>query len=177
MTLVARTRTRSAGALVDARRAIGGLVTAAVTAVWWSDIISASTPYRNPRFQTLIFGTFATLGMALTVLGVFAVVSFLVSARLQEMGVRLAIGASPGSIVRLVVRQALAPVGAGLCVGLIATQWLKPVAEAQLYAVDVRDPRSLVMAGIAVVSATVLAAYLPARRASRTDPASVLRSE
>ena len=91
--------------------------------------------------------------------------------------VRLALGASAGSIVRLVVRQALAPVVAGLCVGLIATQWLKRIAEAQLYAVDVRDPASLVAAGIAVLSATVLAAYLPARRASRTDPAAVLRSE
>jgi predicted permease len=177
MTLVARTRTRSAGALVDARRVIGGLVTSAVTAVWWSDTISASTPYRNPRFQTLILTTFATLGISLTAFGIFAVVSFLVAGRVHEMGVRLAIGASPGSIVRLVVRQALAPVGAGLCVGLVATQWLKPVAEAQLYAVDVRDTASLVIAGVAVLSATVFAAYLPARRASRTDPAAVLRSE
>src|SRR4029077_7748798 len=135
------------------------------------------TPYRNPRFQTLILTTFATLGISLTALGIFAMVSFLVAARLHEMGVRLAIGASPSSIVRLVVQQALAPVVAGLCVGLAATQWLKPVAEAQLYAVDVRDPASLVIAGFAVLSATVFAAYLPARRASRTDPATVLRSE
>ena len=177
MTLVARTRARSAGALVDARRVIGGLVTSAVTAVWWSDTISASTPYRNPRFQTLILTTFATLGIALTALGIFALVSFQVAARMREMGVRLAIGASPGSIVRLVVRQAAAPVVAGLCIGLVATQWLKPIAEAQLYAVDVRDAPSLVIAGVAVLSATLLAAYLPARRASRTDPAAVLRSE
>jgi putative ABC transport system permease protein len=125
----------------------------------------------------LILTAFATLGISLTALGVFAVVSFLVAARVHEMGVRLAIGASPGSIVRLVVGQALAPVVAGLCVGLIATQWLKPVAEAQLYAVDVRDAASLVIAGVAVLSATVFAAYLPARRASRTDPAAVLRAE
>jgi hypothetical protein len=177
MTLVARTRTRSAGALVDARRAIGGLVTTAVTAVWWSDSISASVPYRNPRFQTLILTTFATLGIALTALGIFAVISFLVAARVHEMGVRLAIGASPDSIMRLVVRQALAPVVAGLCVGLTATQWLKPIAEAQLYAVNVRDPGPLVAAGTAVLSAALFAAYLPARRASRTDPAAVLRSE
>jgi len=170
-------RTRNAGALVDARRAIGGLVTSAVTAVWWSDAISASTPYRNPRFQTLILTTFATLGGALTALGIFAVVSFLVAARAHEMGIRLAIGASPGSIVRLVVRQAVSPVAAGLCLGLIATQWLRPVAEAQLYAVDVRAPGLLAAAAVAVLSAALIAAYLPARRASRTDPIAALRAE
>jgi predicted permease len=177
LTLVARTRTRSAGALVDARRAIGALVTTAVTAVWWSDTISASTPYRNPRFQALILTTFATLGIALTALGIFAVVSFVVAERAHEMGVRLAIGASPGSIVRLVVRQALVPVGVGLCVGLMATQWLKPIAEAQMYAVDVRDPRPLLAAAVAVLSAAAFAACIPARRAGRTDPAAVLRAE
>lgn len=177
MTLVARARTRSAGTLVGARRAIGNLVTTAVTAVWWSDSISASTPYRNPRFQTLMLTTFATLGIALTALGIFAVVSFTVAARVREMGVRLAIGASPGSIVRLIVRQALAPVGVGLCAGFVAAQWLKPIAEAQLYAVDARNPGPLVAAGIAVVTAALFAAYLPARQASRTDPAAVLRSE
>jgi putative ABC transport system permease protein len=177
MTLVARTRTRSAAALVDARRAIGGLVTTAVTAVWWSDTISASTPYRNPRFQTLMLTTFAALGIALTALGIFAVVSFLVSTRVHEMGIRLAIGASPASIVLLIVRQALGPVVVGLCVGLLGTQWLKPIAEAQLYAVDVRTPAPLVAAAVAVLSAALLAAYLPARRASQTDAAVVLRSE
>lgn len=177
MTLVARARTRSAGTLVDARRAIGNLVTTAVTVVWWSDSISASTPYRNPRFQTLMLATFAALGIALTVLGIFAVVSFTVAARMREIGVRLAIGASQGSIVRLVVRQALAPVVIGLCAGFVAAQWLKPIAEAQLYAVDVRNPGPLVAAGIAVVTAALFAAYLPARLASRTDPAAVLRSE
>jgi len=177
MTLVARMRTRNAGALVEARRAIGRLVTAAVTAVWWSDVISASTPYRNPRFQTLILTTFATLGGALTALGIFAVVSFLVAARAHEMGIRLAIGASPGSIVRLVVRQAVSPVAAGLCLGLIATQWLRPVAEAQLYAVDVRAPGLLAAAAVAVLSAALIAAYLPARRASHTDPIAALRAE
>ena len=178
MTLVARMRTRSTGALIDTRRQIGRLAPdIAVTAVWWSDSIDASTPYRNPRFQTLVLTTFAVLAIALTALGIFAVVSFAVAARTREMGVRLAIGASPSSILRLVVRQALSPVALGLFVGLVATQLLKRIAEAQLYDVDVRDPVTLVAAAITVLSTALFAAYLPARRASRTDPAAVLRSE
>ena len=93
------------------------------------------------------------------------------------MGVRLAIGASPNSILRLVVRQALTPVVLGLFSGLVATQMLKRIAEAQLYEVDVRNPATLVVAAVTVLSAALLAAYLPARRASRTDPATVLRAE
>ena len=178
MTLVARTRTRSAGALVDTRREIGRLAPdIAVTAGWWSDSIDASTPYRNPRFQTLVLTTFAVLAITLTALGIFAVVSFAVATRIHEMGVRLAIGASPSSILRLVVRQALTPVVLGLLMGLVATQLLKRIAEAQLYEVDVRDPATLVTAAVTVLSAALFAAYLPARRASRTDPATVLRSE
>jgi predicted permease len=178
MTLVARMRTRSVGALADARREIGRLAPdIALTAVWWSDSISASTPYRNPRFQTLVLITFAVLAITLTALGIFAVVSFAVAARLHEMGVRLAIGASPSSILRLVVRQALTPVILGSFMGLVATQLLKRVAEAQLYEVDVRDPATLVTAAATVLLAALFAAYVPARRASRTDPATVLRAE
>jgi putative ABC transport system permease protein len=178
MALVARMRARDAAALVDARRQIAALAPdIAVTAVWWSDSINASTPYRNPRFQTLVLTTFALLAITLTTLGVFAVVSFAVTARTHEIGVRLALGASTRSILRLIVQQALAPVVLGLCAGLLATQLLKRVAEAQLYAVDVRDPATLAMASMAVLSAALLAAYLPARRAGRTDPTAVLRAE
>lgn len=100
-----------------------------LTAVWWSDSITASTPYRNPRFQTLVLATFALLAVTLTALGIFAVISFVVATRTREMGVRLAIGASPTSIQRLVVRQALTPVVLGLFMGLAATQLLKRIAQ------------------------------------------------
>ena len=75
------------------------------------------------------------------------------------------------------MRQALSFVVLGLFVGLVATQLLKRIAEAQLYEVDVRDPVTQVAAAITVLSTALFAAYLPAHRASRTDPATVLRSE
>jgi putative ABC transport system permease protein len=178
MTLVARMRTRGPAALADIRRDVGRLTPGtAVTSVWWSDSISALTAYRNPRFQTLVLSTFAVLALALTALGIFAVVGFAVAARMREMAVRLALGASPRALVLLIVRQALTPVLLGLILGLLATQWLRGVAEAQLYQVDVRDPFTLGVAAATVVSAAIVAAYLPARQASRVDPAVVLRAE
>jgi ABC-type lipoprotein release transport system permease subunit len=178
MTLVARMRTRGPAALADIRREVGRLTPGtAVTSVWWSDSISALTAYRNPRFQTLVLSTFAVLALALTALGIFAVVGFAVAARMREIAVRLALGASPRALVLLIVRQALTPVLLGLLLGLVATQWLRQVAEAQLYQVDVRDPFTLGVAAATVVSAAIVAAYLPARQASRVDPAVVLRAE
>jgi len=178
MALVVRMRVRAPSTLVDLRREISRLAPGtAVTGVWWSDSISALTAYRNPRFQTLVLGTFATLALALTALGIFAVVGVAVAARMRELAVRVAIGASPQSLVRLVVQQSLMPVVVGLVLGLIATEWLKHVAEAQLYQVEVRDPITMGVAAVTVVSAALVAAYIPARRASRVDPAVILRAE
>lgn len=178
LTLVARVRSRGPRTLVEMRREIGGLAPGTpVTAVWWSDSVDALTVYRNPRFQTLVLGAFAMLALGLTALGIFAVVAFAVAARMHEIGVRLAIGAPPHSLVRLVVRQAVTPVVLGVLIGLVATQWLRRIAEAQLYEVDARDPVTLAAAAITVASAALLAAYFPARHAGRVDPIVVLRAE
>jgi ABC-type antimicrobial peptide transport system permease subunit len=96
---------------------------------------------------------------------------------MREMGVRLAIGAPPRSLKQLILRQVVPPMVLGIFIGLVATQWLRRIAEAQLYEVNARDPITLVIAAITVAAAAVLAAYLPARRASRVDPLVVLRAE
>jgi ABC-type antimicrobial peptide transport system permease subunit len=164
--------------LAEMRREVGQLAPrTAVTAVWWSDSIDGLAAYRNPRFQMFVLGTFAVLALGLTALGIVAIVAFAVAARKREMGVRLAIGAAPQSLVRLVTRQAVTPVVVGMCLGLVGTQWLKRIAEAQLYDVDARDPVTLSAAAIVVVSSALLAAYIPARRASQVDPIVVLRAE
>ena len=93
---------------------------------WWSAAIADQAGYRNPRFQTLVLTTFAVLGLTLTALGVFGAVAFLVATRTREMGVRLALGAQPRSLVRLVVWQALAPVAIGILAGLVATRGCAP---------------------------------------------------
>ena len=178
MTIVARMSSRGPAALVNVRREIVRLARGTpVTSVWWTDVIDGLTVYRNPRFQSLLLGTFAALALVLTALGIFGVVAIAVAARTREMGVRLAIGAPPRSLIQLVVRQALTPVVFGVLVGLLATQWLRPILEAQLYEVNARDPVTLAAAAVTVVAAALLASYLPARRACRVDPIAVLRAE
>jgi ABC-type lipoprotein release transport system permease subunit len=177
-TLVVRTRSRSEATLADVRRQIGAMAPGApVTARWWSDSISAVTAYRNPRFQTLVLGSFASLALSLTALGVFGLVAFLVASRRRELGIRMAIGATPGSLIGLTLAKALAPTLAGVALGLLATRWLGRLAEAQLYEVDTSDPTTLAAAVIAVTMAALVAAYLPARQAARIDPMAVLRRE
>jgi predicted permease len=144
---------------------------------WYDDEISEDNAYRNPRFQTLVLGSLAGLALSLTALGIFSVVAYVVTARTREMGVRLAIGASPGSLVGLMVREALVPVGAGLVGGLLLAKWGSKLAETQLFKVDTADMRMLVVAAGTVVVAATLAAYLPARRATRINPAQVLRAD
>jgi putative ABC transport system permease protein len=142
-------------------------------------VVFKPLPYsdRNPRFQTLVLTAFAVLGLTLTTLGIFGAVTFVVTVRTREMGVRLALGAQPRALVRLVVRQALAPVAAGILVGLVATRWLRSIAEAQLIDVNARDPLTLVAVVVTVAVAALVAAYLPARHVTRVDPIGVLRAE
>jgi putative ABC transport system permease protein len=124
-----------------------------------------------------VLGTLAALALGLTGLGMFSVVAYLVAARTREMGVRLAIGSSPGALVRLVVRQALAPVAIGLVAGLLLIRWVSQLAQAQFFKVETDDPAIVAAAVATVVAATLIAAYLPARRATRINPTEVLRAD
>jgi predicted permease len=178
MVFVIRTRGRGAPLVSDLEGAIAEAAGGTrVRAIWWSDTISRLTAISNPRFQTVVLASFAGIALGLTALGIFGVVAVLVVSRSKELGIRVAIGANPESLVRLVVRQALLPVGAGLVLGLAATRVLAGFAESQLYDVETRDPLTLAAAAATVVAASLVAAYVPARRASRVDPLVVLKAE
>jgi hypothetical protein len=178
MTIVARLRSRTPNALAEIRREVASLAPRSpVTGVWWSDSIDAQAAYRNPRFQTLVLGTFATLALVLTALGIFAAVASAVATRTREMGVRLALGAPPRSLVALVVGQALTAVALGIVAGVAAIQWVRRIAEAQLFEVNARDPLTIIIAAVVVAAAALVAAYVPARHATRVDPIGVLRAE
>ena len=178
LTVVVKSRSRGASVLTDlkaeARRVAS---TGVITVDWWEDTIASNNAYRNPRFQTIVLTGLAALALGLTALGIFSVVAYLVAARTREMGVRLAIGASPGSLARLVIREALTPVAVGVVSGFLLIQWGKKLAEAQLFKVETGDPIALVAAAATVVVAGTLAAWLPARRATRINPTEVLRAE
>jgi putative ABC transport system permease protein len=178
MTLLVRASRRSQAVERDIRREVADLAPGQpVDTEWWSDSLASRTEFRNPRFQSLVLGGFSGLALALTGLGVFAVVAFAVASRRREMGVRIAVGAEPRSLVRTIVSQSLKPVLVGLAAGLVATMWARRLAESYLLDVELRDPWTLAWTAVAVMLAALTASYLPARRASRIDPVSVLRVE
>jgi hypothetical protein len=176
--LVVRLSSRRAGAVPELRRQVGGLVPGEpIVAGWWSDSIDALAPFRTRRFQTAVLGTFAFLALGLTTLGVFAVVSLAATRRTREMGVRLALGARPASLVFLILRRVLEPIAAGGTLGVLLALAASSFLEARLFGVDAGAPIVLAAALVLVILAAGLAAYLPARAASGVDPVDVLRCE
>lgn len=178
ITLFAKARARDEGLLRALRKDLAGLLPGVpVTITWWSDGISVIREMRDPRFQALVLGSFAAIAIGLTGIGIFGIVSFLVANRTREMGIRLAIGAKPRALVRLMVGQAIVPVIVGLAAGLLSAKYAAKLAESRFVKLDTSDPWPLVIAGVVVLAATVLAAFAPARRAARVDPTIVLRAE
>lgn len=178
LTLVVRTRGRQEATMATIKREISALAPGnPVTAGWWTDSINALSAYRYRRFQTLVLGVFAALALVLTAQGIFAAVAFSVAARKQEMGIRLALGAAPRSLITLMMRQMLVPLTGGLLIGILVMLWMKQIVEAQLYRIETRDPFMLIAAILTIITVAVIAAYAPARRASRVDPIEVLKAE
>jgi len=127
------------------------------------------------RFALLLMAVFAGIAVSLAAVGVYGVLSYTVNQRAQEIGIRVALGARAGQVRAIVVRQALRVAGAGLGIGLLAAFALSGFLRALVFEVSVRDPA--VFAGVALLlgAVTVVAGYLPARRASRADPLEALR--
>jgi putative ABC transport system permease protein len=130
-----------------------------------------------PRFYASLLALFAVTALLLAAVGIFGVISFSVSRRTREIGVRMALGADAGRVTALVVRGALVLAGLGLVIGgavaLVGTRLLSGL----LYGVGAFDPLSFLAAGSLLMAIALLAAYLPARRASRVDPMVALRAE
>jgi predicted permease len=140
-----------------------------------SDIVSRSLSSR--RFTLLLMTTFATVALALTCIGIYGVASYSVSQRRQEIGVRIALGAQAGSVVGLVVRQALRPTAIGLGIGVVAALLLSRVIARMLFGIGPRDPLSFGVVALVLIGVSAIASYVPARRASRVDPMEALRSD
>jgi predicted permease len=131
----------------------------------------------RPRFDAALLSVFAGLGLALAALGLYAVVSFLVAERTREIGVRMAMGATPGGIGRMVVAGAARPVAAGALAGAAASLLAARLLKAALFQVSSSDPLAISSAIAVLAGTALLAAWIPARRAARIDPMQALRRE
>lgn len=131
----------------------------------------------RPRFFTLLLGAFAGLAMVLAALGVYGVIAYSVSRRTYEIGIRMALGARAGNVLRMAIAQGLAPAMTGLVIGLAAAFLLTGLLSSLLYGVGAADPATFAGVAVLLVSVALLAGWLPARRAARVNPASALRQE
>jgi putative ABC transport system permease protein len=129
------------------------------------------------RFVLVLVALFGILALTLAAIGVYGVMSLLVSERTQEVGVRLALGAHPSDVLKMLVAQATRLAVVGVTAGVGLSLLLMPLLRAQLYGVEPRDPMTLAGVPAALVAVALLAALIPARRAMRVDPVKALRYE
>lgn len=129
------------------------------------------------RFQLLLVGAFAGSALLLTALGIYGVVAYSVARRRQELGVRIALGAQPADVKRLVLSQGMRPVAIGLAAGLAIALAAGRVLESLLYNTRPSDPLALAVTAAVLATIALVACYLPALRATKVDPLTALRAE
>jgi putative ABC transport system permease protein len=129
------------------------------------------------RFNMTLVAAFAVLALVLAIIGAYGVTSYLVAQRTRELGVRLALGAQPSRVARLVVADGMRVAGAGVAVGVVGALFATRLVASLLYGVSPRDPLTIAAVAVTLLAVAALANYLPARRAARVDPLVALRAE
>jgi ABC-type antimicrobial peptide transport system permease subunit len=129
------------------------------------------------RLMAMLAGAFGLLAGMLATMGLYGVIAYMVARRRNEIGVRVALGADRGRVVRLVLREAAALLAVGLAIGTALALWAGRAASALLFGLKAYDPPTLTAAVILLAAVALLASYWPAYRASRLEPMSALREE
>jgi putative ABC transport system permease protein len=161
-------RVRSAMARVDRNRPVGRVRT--LTAI-------SSEATARPRFRAVLVGTFALLALVLAMVGVFGVLAYSVQQRTREFGVRIALGASGMSVLRLVLGNASRVIGTGVVIGLVLAFAFAQSVASFLFGVEPRDPVTFASVGAVLVLTAMVACAVPALRAVRVDPVEAFRNE
>jgi putative ABC transport system permease protein len=137
----------------------------------------ASASVAEPRFRTLLLGAFGFLALSLATVGIFGVMSYFVTQRTREIGIRMALGARPSAVLGLIVGHGAKLTVLGVAIGtagaILVARWMQSI----LYDVSATDPLTFAMVIGVLSAAALLAIYLPARRATRVDPLVALKSE
>jgi putative ABC transport system permease protein len=131
----------------------------------------------QPRFYAAMLGAFAFVALALAAVGLYGVISYAVSQRVREIGIRMALGAAPGDIIGLVAGQGMAFTTAGIAAGLAGAFALTRYLESMLFGLSPFDPTTVAGVSMLLAAVAALAIYIPARRATRVDPMVALRYE
>jgi predicted permease len=176
-TVIVRTKGAPAAALGAIREEVSKLDSRQVMydAMTMEDVVTRSV--RAQRFSMILLGAFALLALLLASIGIYGVISYLVGQRVNEIGIRMALGAQRKDILRMIVGEGarLAAIGSGI--GILAALGLTRLMASQVYAVSVTDPMTFTGVVIILVGVALFACYIPARRAMRVDPMVALRYE
>jgi putative ABC transport system permease protein len=177
LAFVVRTAGRPALLARAAQRAVWSVdANVPVSGVTTMDEVIAERLWRS-RVTAMLLGGFAAVGVVLAALGVYGVSAYSMSRRTREMGIRVALGARPVQVISLAIRELVPTVAVGVAAGCGLALALARLADSLLYGVGPSDPATFVGAPLALGIVALVAAWLPARRASRIDPAQVLRRE
>jgi ABC-type antimicrobial peptide transport system permease subunit len=125
----------------------------------------------------MLSGFFGLLAVLLAVVGLYGVISYIVAMRRNEIGIRMALGATPRNVVAIIVRQTLVLLALGAAVGVVLALAVVQTASALLFGLEPNDPLTFAAATALLVAIALIASFLPARRASRVDPMVALRYE
>jgi predicted permease len=139
------------------------------------DLVENSLSQR--RFNLSLLGAFAVLALVLAAIGIYSVLSYSVRRRVQEIGIRLALGATMSDVLRMVVFEGMRPALIGLLLGLAGALGISHVMSSLIYGVKVTDPLTFVSVGLVLAAVAALACIIPARRAAKVDPMVALRYE
>jgi ABC-type antimicrobial peptide transport system permease subunit len=179
MAVVVRTKVGAANASMVMRQTLSSIdPNAALTPVTsMGDVIADSPSVFMRRFPLYLVGAFAITALLLAIVGIYGVVSYSVAQRAREMGIRMALGAQPDSLVALVVRHGGMMAAIGILLGVLGALGLGRFAATMLYGVGPSDPVTYVSVSAVLAVVAVGATAIPARRATKVDPASALRAD
>jgi putative ABC transport system permease protein len=177
MTVVLHTSRDPQSIVRDARRAIAELdPDLAVARVMTLDDVVADS-VAQPRFYMMLLTAFAVVAILLASIGIYGVIAYLVGQRSREIGIRIALGASPSKVVRMVVREGVAMVAVGIGVGIVGAIALTQLMRTLLFDTKSTDPMTYVLVTLVLAAVALLASSVPARRAANVDPALAMRTE